>query len=186
MNIWFIYRVLTPALLWTATYGFMVGVCVDVLPLLTSAQLLPPLPRLEILLKNFHARFVGSKWMPTNVYVSLKDRHKVNLSLVFMPGVPLGLHPNLTRNQGWQFITISKQRFSHKESYRMIDIWNSRYILTLVFMKFSKESMWHFCFSCKVSISSWWLYIDKTHMDSETFTCTNKYFVTDEIYCFWI
>jgi hypothetical protein len=74
-------RVLTPVLRWTATYEFMVGVCVDVLQPLISAQLLQPLPRLEILLRNFHARFVGSKWMPTNVYISLKGRHKVNLSI---------------------------------------------------------------------------------------------------------
>lgn len=74
-------RVLTPVLRWTATYEFMVGVSVDVLPPLISAQLLQLLPRLEILLRNFHARFVGSKWMPTNVYVSLKGRHKVNLSI---------------------------------------------------------------------------------------------------------
>lgn len=81
MFIFWSCRVLTPVLRWMATYEFMVGVCVDVHPPLISAQLLQPLPRSEILLRNFHARFVGSKWMPTNVYVSLKDRHKVNLSI---------------------------------------------------------------------------------------------------------
>lgn len=94
--IFWAYRALIPVLHWMATYEFMVGVCVDVLPPLTSVQLLQLLPRLEILLRNFHARFVGSKWMPTNVYISLKGRHKVNFSFIFMPGVPLGLRPNLT------------------------------------------------------------------------------------------
>lgn len=98
MIIFWVYRVLTPVQHWMATYEFMVVVVVyvDVLPPQTSVQLLQPLPHLEILLRSFHARFVGSKWMPTNVYVSLKDWHKVNFSFVFMPGVLLGLHPNLT------------------------------------------------------------------------------------------
>lgn len=81
MFVFGVYRVLTPVLHWMATYEFMVGVCVDVLPPLISAQPLQPLPRLEILLRNIHARFVGSKWMSTNVYVSLKGRRKVNLSI---------------------------------------------------------------------------------------------------------
>lgn len=96
MFIFWAYRALIPVLHWMGTYEFMVGVCVDVLPPLTSVQLLQPLPRLEILLRNFHARFVGSKWMPTNVYISLKGQHKVNFSFIFMPGVPHGLRPNLT------------------------------------------------------------------------------------------
>jgi hypothetical protein len=79
--IFWAFSILTPVLRWMATHEFMVWVRVEVLPPLISAQLLQPLLHLEILLRNFHARFVGSKWKPTNVYVSLKGRHKVNLSI---------------------------------------------------------------------------------------------------------